>query len=140
VSDADLAQAQTILRKAQASEEDQAHALAALLEGRAGLVHLSSAADRWTIYWPDLAGQVVLGSAERFPPQWDIAAALTRTGQRFARLAAAPGDTVAAATAALPAAGLAGSMADGGSAVVDVLDEHFAGATGSFTGLVLEVR
>ncbi len=140
VGDDDLAKALTILRRGQASAEEHAQSLGALLGTRAGLVHLSSTAETWTFYWPDLPGQLVLGSTQRFPHQWDLAAALHRTGQKFARLGAAGGDTVVATTAALPSVGLVEAMADGGPAVLDLLNDHFARAQASFCGVVSEVR
>jgi hypothetical protein len=124
------------------------------LQASDGLIHLSAAGDELVIFWPLANRPLWLASTQRLPPWWDLAATAADSPGRCLRVPAASGDTVVAlpslpewapashaASAGVPAevpGELAEALADGGPAILEVIEARLRGTT-PFT-LVLETR
>lgn len=145
VSEDDVRGVISHLRRPNASTDDVGRAVAGVLGTRAALVHLSAAADMWSVYWPEAAGRLEIFSTQRFPMQWNLSGALARSQVKWARMAATGGDLVTVSSRDFDAAStgkttFAEACADGGPAVVDYLDRQFAQAPELPFGAVVEVR
>jgi hypothetical protein len=120
-----------------------------------GLVHLDAAGEEWIVFWPLVDRPLWLCSAQRLPPSWDLAATARESASRCVRVPAASGDIVltlpspppewapnraasAGVSAELPGE-LTDALADGGPAVLEVLEARLRGRRSPFT-LVIETR
>jgi hypothetical protein len=123
---------------------------------RDGLIHLVPQGDELVIFWPLLDRPLWLASTQRLPPWWDLGATAADCAGRCFRVAAASGDTVVALPSPLPewapqshaaSAGvpaevpgeLADALADGGPAILEVIEARLRGRPSPFT-LVIETR
>ena len=122
---------------ARVDSEERGILLRELFGRVAGMVHLSSDAREWTIYWPSSAYPLLLCSSERLPTVCNLAA---QADTQVLHLAASPGDVVVGLASPVSLQHDLLAAGDGGAAFLDVIE--LAGAEGSQPphGIVFEVR
>lgn len=118
-------------------DEERRIQLRALFGSVAGMVHLSSDAHAWTVYWPSSIYPVLLCSIQRLPSVYNLAA---HADSQVLQLAASPGDVMVGATSAVPLSHRGLAIGDGGAAFLEDLEAGAADRRPMPAGILVEIR
>jgi hypothetical protein len=118
-------------------DEDRQVRLRELLGSVAGMVHLSSDALEWTLYWPSSIYPVLLCSVHRLPAVCNLAA---QADAQVLHLAASPGDVVIGLSSPVPLHHRGLAAGDGGAAFLEDLEAATADRRSLPSGVIVEIR
>jgi hypothetical protein len=108
-----------------------------LFGSAAGMVHLSSDALEWTLYWPSSVYPVLLCSVHRLPTVCNLAA---QADSQVLHLAASPGDVMVGLSSPVPLQHRGLAAGDGGAAFLEDLETAAADRRSGPTGGIIEIR
>ena len=120
-------------------EDEQRRQMRELFGSAAGMVHLTSGAREWRVYWPSSTSSLLLCSPARLPAVCNLG---DPADTRVLHLAASPGDVIVGLSPGLPSGALAHrglAVADGGAAFLDDVEASGEGRS-ALSGMVVEVR
>lgn len=136
------------------SGADRATSLEQALGDHGAALHLAPGADEWTIYWPHKHWPLFLSSPLRLPNVWNVSRSMDRIGKNLHRFHAAHCDMIAALTCfptttdagpdsttsnVTSATSLMPSLADGGAALLEFLEQKTREQPVDLVGAVIEV-